>query len=85
LYPDAFNNLILKVREYIEKVTKDDWQKIEAELSGSKKLISIKEREEKNLDVLSKKIAEDQTMKEEIVPKINRLLKELIHIGLRVV
>jgi hypothetical protein len=77
LHPPAIDNLILKLDEYIEKVVEDDWDTIETELSGAKELISINEREEKNLEVLLKKVAEDETMQDEIVPKINKLLSEL--------
>ena len=58
-------------------MVEDDWDTIKTDLSGVKKLISIKEREEKNLEILSKKVAEDETMQDEIVPKINNLLNEL--------
>jgi hypothetical protein len=77
LYPEAIDNLILKLDEYIEKLVEDDWESIETELSKAKELVSIKKHEEKNLDVLSKKVIEDETMQDEIVPKINKLLSEL--------
>lgn len=77
LYPPAYANLKLKLDAYIERVVEDDWDTVKTELSRAKKLISIKEREEKNLEVLSKKVAEDETMQDEIVPKINNLLSEL--------
>ena len=77
LYPPAFGTLKLKLDAYIERVVEDDWDTIKTELSEAKELISIKEREEKNLEVLSKKVAEDKMMKDEIVPKINNLLNEL--------
>ena len=67
----------MKLDAYIERVVEDDWDTIKTDLSGAKKLISIKVREEKNLEVLSKKVAEDETMQDEIVPKINNLLSEL--------
>ena len=50
---------------------------IEKELSQVKELISIKERERENLDVLLNKVREDETMQERIVPTINKLLNEL--------
>lgn len=61
---------------FVEKLIEDEWDTIETELSA-KELISIKEREEKNLEVLSKKVAADETVQEEIIPKINKLLLEL--------
>jgi hypothetical protein len=69
--------LISKLDDYLEKVGEDRWQPIEKELSQSKQLISIKERERENLDVLLNKVAGDKTMQERIVPTINKLLNEL--------
>jgi len=77
LYPPAFGNLKLKLDAYIERVIEHDWDTIKTELSRAKKLISIKERGEKNLEVLSKKVAEDEIMQDGILPKINNLLREL--------
>ena len=77
LYPKVFDTLKSKLDEYIEKVVKDNWRMIEKELSQVKELISIKERERENLDVLLNKVREDETMQERIVPTINKLLNEL--------
>lgn len=77
LHPEAIDNLILKLDQYIEEVVEGDWKEIEAELSKSKKLISIKEREEENLQLLSDQVTQDETMQEKIIPKIKKLLKEL--------
>jgi hypothetical protein len=77
LYPPAFDNLLLKLDEYIEKVVEDDWDTIETELSETKELISVNKCEKENLEVLSKKIEEDETMQEKIIPKINKLIIEL--------
>ena len=77
LYPKVFDTLKSKLDEYIEKVVKDNWRTIKKELSQVKELISIKERERENLDVLLNKVREDETMQERIVPTINKLLNEL--------
>ena len=58
-------------------MVEDDWDTIKTDLSGVKKLSSIKEKEEKNLEILSNTVAEDETMQQKIIPKINKLLNEL--------
>jgi len=80
LYPKAFVKLKLKFNELVKKATENTWQKIEAELYASEKLISITKTEEKNLDILSKMMANDRVIQEKVVPKINNLLNELRNI-----
>jgi hypothetical protein len=77
LYPEVFHRLISKLDGYLEKIGEDRWQPIEKELSQSKQLISINERERENLDVLLNEVTGDKTMQERIVPTINKLLNEL--------
>lgn len=77
VHPEALDNLILKLDEYIDMVVEDEWEEIESDLSSSKELILIKENEEKNLQVLTNAVDEDETMQQKIIPKINKLLKEL--------
>ena len=62
---------------YIDKVVEDEWEEIESDLSSSKELILIKQKEEKNLQVLTNAVDEHETMEQKIIPKINKLLKEL--------
>jgi len=78
LYPEAISDLISKLRGYVHKIIEDEWEIIcEQELTAVKKLISIKEQEVNNVEVLSKKIEEDEIMQEEIIPKVDKLLGEL--------
>jgi len=58
----------------------DEWEEIESDLSSSKELILIKQKEEKNLQVLTNAVDEDETMQQKIIPKINKLLRELTNI-----
>lgn len=71
------DNLILKLDEYIDELVENEWEEIESELSSSKQLILIKEKEEKNLQVLTNAVDEDEIMRQKIIPKINKLIQEL--------
>ena len=64
------DNLILKLDEYIDELVENEWEEIESELSSSKQLILIKEKEEKNLQVLTNAVDEDEIMRQKIIPKI---------------
>ena len=59
LHPEALDNLIVKLDEYIDKVVEDEREEIESDLSSSKELILIKQKEEKNLQVLTNAVDED--------------------------
>lgn len=77
LHPEALDNLILKVDGYIDELVEDEWKEIESDLSSSKELILIKEKKEKNLQVLTNTVDEDEIMQQKIIPKINKLIQEL--------
>ena len=75
--PESLDNLILKLDVYIDKVVENEWKELESDLSSSRELTLIKQKEEKNLQVLTNAVDEDETMQQKIIPKINKLLKEL--------
>jgi 5S rRNA maturation endonuclease (ribonuclease M5) len=77
LYPETISNLIFKLSEYMERIVENDWEAIEQRLTGARELISIKEQVVNNVDVLSKKVEEDEIMQEEIIPKIEKFLEDL--------
>jgi len=77
LRPESLDNLILKLDVYIDKVVENEWKELESDLSSSRELTLIKQKEEKNLQVLTNAVDEDETMQQKIIPKINKLLKEL--------
>jgi len=74
------DNLILKLDVYIDKVVENEWKELESDLSSSRELTLIKQKEEKNLQVLTNAVDEDETMQQKIIPKINKLLRELTNI-----
>jgi hypothetical protein len=77
LYPHEIDNLILELDNYIHKVVKDAWEEIETDLTTMKQLISIKEQEKENLKTLTDKVAEDEIIRNEVIPRINKLIGEL--------
>jgi hypothetical protein len=77
LYPESFKTLIEKLDRYIEKITKDDWGFEDKKLVGLKKLTEVNERNDENLGILERTLAEDDVIQDEIIPSVDEMLEEL--------
>lgn len=77
LRPTEITDLVTKLDQYVGEVIKDDWEIIDEELSTTKKLILIDEHKKNNLETLTDTIKEDNLMKEQIIPRVNKLIDEL--------
>lgn len=77
LYPNKITDMISKLENYINKTVEPEWKNIEKDMSNSKELIVVNDKQESNTEELSSKIENDSTMKEKIIPKISNLLEQL--------